>query len=435
MLKKKWILFSTLAVGALLAVVALLPTMLLRTSFGDRLVNALLAREGVEFNVRDIHIGWLTPFRMNGASIGPIGKPRLLEIDEVRSDRTLLSALLHGVDVGRLEVTRPRIYIHLDGDTSNLQFPASSVSVPDATKPSRTENARSLTIRVSDAELWLKTETMAEETLVCSGVALTGTMSQGPDTTWLQLDPGTYLERTPVTPQLCHGLLKYVVPVLAEATWTKGELSLTVERCTIDLEQPHESQVVGSLHIHGVEAGINEAWIAAAAAGITQRLGTNGFGTLHLADDAKVSFEVMDGMVQHRGLEFGLPRVSSDLVVRTSGAVGFDERLDVGIHIPMPLHLLSSGPVADALRNQTIELRATGTLAAPQVDLANDDFLADLLTTIGGRLAEEERPLRSVVDGIREALGGGAEQRPLMDRMRRRLDQRRNRQRNSRLTP
>ena len=138
-------------------------------------------------------------------------------------------------------------------------------------------------------------------------------------------------------------------------------------------------------------------------------LGHDQFQSIHLAEDSVVHFQVRDRLVWHEGVEIGLPRVSDELVVRTSGFVSFQEELDLTIDCPMPLNLIASGPISRALAEKTLALKAVGTLKQPQITVGEDDFVETLVGSIASELAEEERPLQSLFQGIREAVRGNLE--------------------------
>ena len=66
-----------------------------------------------------------------------------------------------------------------------------------------------------------------------------------------------------------------------------------------------------------------------------------------------------------------------------------------------------------------------------EVELADDSFLADVLSTVGARLAEEEQPVRSLLKGLQNSLNGERAtsddeelSTPVLDRMRERRQNR-----------
>lgn len=432
-----------------------LPSMLMHGSFRKRVIGGVLAREGIDFRVEEVRAGWFRPVRVEALSIGPVGKPSLLLVDEIRSDRTFLSAMWQGVDEGLLTVHRPQIHIWDDDSGSNLSFPQLEQRIEelakqqsqqddveledqpseldaDATQTVGTSASKSLRIEIAEAELWLKTKPMEREELVFQGLYFVGSVNKSATgQNLLVIEPRRMLDRSVVTTELCKGLLKYFVPVLADAAWVEGEFSLELDQSTIDLDQPENTRLSGRLFIHGVQAGVHNEIITAAADRLAGVFGGTGFDTIRFMDNAEISFEVRDGRVWHEGLEFGLPKVSPDLVVQTSGSVSFQDEVDITIDIPLPLHLLSDGPVADAIRDTSLQLAVTGTLKEPQVEMADQDFVTDLISTIGNRLSEEEQPLQSMLQGIRGAIRGNEEQpadaTPVLQRIRELREKRKSR--------
>ena len=419
-----------IAILGMAALIFFLPTILLHTPLRTWVVGGVLAREGIALEIGDMRAGWLTPLRMRDTKMGPIDRPHLIAIDEIRSDRTLLSALSEGVEVGELVVRRPQIHIWIDENGSNLEFPAIQERLSDRedptdamqlTEPNPRLDAKDVAITIEDAELWLKTKTMPSEANVFREFDITGQLQQDAQRRILTIDPGRLLDRAPISTELCDGLLKYFVPILAEATWVNGEISLDLSECEIDLDQPEDSRLTGALHIHGVQAGVKNAMMAAASERIAQLLGGKGTDTIHLADDAVVSFALRDGAVWHDGAEFGLPRVSPDFVVRTSGSVSFQDELDLKIEVPIAAHFLHDHPLAEAIQSKTLILNATGTFQKPKVSLNDESLFADLISLIGDlgtERLESGRLLGGVLGGEgprSEDFSGEAAQRPVRD--------------------
>ena len=409
-----------LGVLGLLAII-FLPTVLFSTPVKNWILQDVLREQGIAADIEKVTVGWLSPTKIKQVSIGPVEKRRLLQAEEISVNRTLLQAIFSGADLGELTIRRPQVHIWIDDSTSNLKFEQleenlenlqidlESDSDDETTNPTETSNpeadddSRKFAINVQDAELYVKTPAMTEETNVITDLDIRCTILKEPARRTLLVDPGPIIKRASITPELCEAGLKFVLPVLANATWTKGEFSLDLDACIVDLDEPTRSLISGRLTIHGIEAGIRNQLADGIADELAKFMGRDGFDAVHLADDSVVQFQVVDGMVWHEGVEVGLPRVSQDLVVKTSGSVSFDEQLDLTIDCPMPLHLVAKGPLSRALRDQSLSLRATGPVQKPNVKL-DDDFLPDLISSIGGELAEEERPLQSLLQGFRDVV-------------------------------
>ncbi len=416
-MKRKIVIASVLGLLLLGTVVALLPSVFMQSSVRRWIIADLLKQQGIDAEIESVSLGWFKPVRVEGVSIGPVGEPTLLKASGISSDRTLWKAITEGVELGRLSIDAPEIHVWLREGSSNLQFPKLETALEEApSEPASTSNSdsteKTLRIKVNKASLFVKTPTMTEETAVFRDVDLDAAILQNNEGRSLLIEPGRILDHAQISPELCEGGLKYVVPMLAEATWTRGEFSIDLDACVIDLDNPDQSLVSGTLHVHGVEAGIRNQLLAVATKSIVGAMGRDNLDSIHLADDSEIHFQIRDGMVWHDGVEFGLPRVSEDLVVRTSGSVAFDERMDLDIDIPMPLHLVADGPLAQALTDKSLTLKAKGTLSNPEVDVNDGDLVGRLVQELGQQFADGERPVAGILKGIREVIGGGRQDGP-----------------------
>lgn len=395
-------------IGVILFVLSI-PTLFMQTTVRGWIVDQWLAQRGIAASIESLSLGWFRPVQANGVSFGPVGKPALVVADEVTSDRTLFKALVEGVRVGELTMESPRIHIWIDQAGSNLQFPdaRAPAHVELDAEPGPTKEER-IAIDVHDAELWIKTPTLAEESNVFRGVDALARLQRGEEGRLLIVEPSRVLDHVQISPELCRGGLKYILPVLAEATWTKGELSVELDACVIDLDHPTNSLVSGRLVVHNVQAGIKNEVLGAVGERFAGLWGQGELQSIHLVEESVVTFQVRDGLVWHEGAEFGLPRLSEELVVRTSGSVAFDESLNLTAGVPMPLHLIAGGAIAQALTKKEMTLQISGTLSNPKVKLNENDFVSGLISNVGNRLAEEERPLESVIEGFRDVMRGGS---------------------------
>ena len=421
MKRKAIVAVALLLVVALLVV--LLPSLILQAPARRWIMRDLLAQHGVDADIRHISLGWFKPLRVEGVKLGPVDKPTLVRAERIESDRTLWSAITEGVELGRLSIDRPEIHLWMEKDSSNLEFPkleealaredpanggekqtAGPNEAPTPTEAALPAERTRLTVDVRDASLFVKTPTMTEEVNVFSGLDLAAELNQDESGRTVLVPPGRILDHGKISPELCEGGLKYIVPILAEATWTKGEFSIDLDACIIDLDNPEESLVSGTLHVHSIEAGIRNDLLAAAGKRVATLLGKD-VEAIHLADESKISFHVRDGLVWHDGVEFGLPRVSPDLVVRSAGSVSFDEQIDLTVEIPTPLHLIADGAFAKALMGRSLVLKSTGTLEKPEVAVDSDAFVGELLNGLSDQMENGERPLQDLANGIRGAIG------------------------------
>ncbi len=357
----------------------------------QRWIVGALASERVQAKIGLAHVGWFTPTRLMRITLGPIGKQRLLDVDMVRSDQSLWTTVWNGFDIDHLDVIRPQIHIWIDADGSkNYKFPG---RIPRDIDPNAA--TRTLPLIFEDAELWLKARRMTGEKLMFRGRDLKGALHTGPEGRKLVFDACRLYDHVKVSPQICADGLKYIVPILSAATWTKGEFSLDIDSCAIYFDAPRRTVVTGKLYIHGIEAGFKNDLIATVRKQLAMILGTNEFESIRLAKNSVVRFQVRNGLVWHEGLEIGLPEISPALLFRSRGSVSFNEELNLTISVPKPLYLISNGPIVHALSAKPLTLYAHGTISDPKWRLVNHNSAANVMSTL-----RREKPILSFIDGL-----------------------------------
>jgi hypothetical protein len=217
----------------------------------------------------------------------------------------------------------------------------------------------------------------------------------------VRLPGGQLLEGVRISPEMCAQWLKFVAPLVAEATRAEGTLSLELAGGELPLEAPWEGQLAGTLHVHAAQIGpgpLAQQYLAVAR----QLLALTGqqpgrsleeqfAGRAWLVLPAQqVPFALQQGSVVHRGLMLQV----GDLTVVTQGRVHVaTQQLDLAASFALPESWFRQvqGPLA-ALRGQTITLPISGTLSRPRVEMQS-------LQGLGKQLAA------GVVEGLlRDAL-------------------------------
>jgi hypothetical protein len=125
------------------------------------------------------------------------------------------------------------------------------------------------------------------------------------------------------------------------------------------LEHPEQGELGGRLALHDVEVGPGSF-----VQSLAEMLHVP--PNIALARESLVRFELIDGRIHHRDLEFSLPGAK----IRTSGSVGFDRTLDLlaEVHVQLPEKLTSQSELARSLSGKTLRVPITGTLAKPRLE-------------------------------------------------------------------
>lgn len=196
----------------------------------------------------------------------------------------------------------------------------------------------------------------------------------------LSLRPGPLLTDVAMSPEVNERVLKFIAPVLADATRIDGRYSLTLSALAVPLAKhdprrgPPPGRAAGLLNIHQVRVRPGPAvaeWVA-----MVQRLeglardGVSSISqpsdsVLVAIDDANVNFRLVEGRVYHNGLVFYVDNAR----VESSGSVGVDETLDLVLAVPIQEKWIQERPdFLGRLRGQVLRLPIRGTFSKPKID-------------------------------------------------------------------
>lgn len=225
---------------------------------------------------------------------------------------------------------------------------------------------------------------------------------------WMTLQPQTVADRIRITPVMTSGWMKYIAPLLADATSAESTFSITLARAQIPLMQPMESQIEGQFVIHGgtVGPGPMATQFIDLASQIKRMLGlgdariTDSTGTWVQLAPQQVAFQITENRVYHEGLEIRVDGVP----VRTRGSVGLlDDSISVMAEVPIMDDWIAGTPALAGLRGQVISIPIGGTTSRPQLD---QRALAGISTQLARSAATGY--IQSQLGGrLQDALGGG----------------------------
>jgi hypothetical protein len=175
-----------------------------------------------------------------------------------------------------------------------------------------------------------------------------------------------------LTPELCGQGLRFVTPLLADATVAEGRFSVTLDGGRVPLSDPAGADVGGRMVMQGQ---IKPGPIAAEFVGIIKELVTilkrgtlpnlrSLDGSLVSVDSSNVEFRMVNRRVYHRGLTI----VVGTTPVTTEGSVGLDETLSMTAEVPINARLLGADLSLGALEGKKLKIPIAGTLSHPKLD-------------------------------------------------------------------
>ena len=190
----------------------------------------------------------------------------------------------------------------------------------------------------------------------------------------LVVDQGRLIESIRITPEMCDTWLKYVAPLLADATRIDGSLSVDLTHAHVPLNAPATGDIAGTVLVHSAQ--VRPGPVAAPFVSIADQLrsllrkqplaalnDSTHTSALMTIQDGQVPFRMVQGRVYHENFQVAI----GDVIIRTRGSVGQDQTLDMVADIPIQEKWLD-GDVAQAMRGQTLQVPIRGTLQQPDVD-------------------------------------------------------------------
>jgi hypothetical protein len=192
----------------------------------------------------------------------------------------------------------------------------------------------------------------------------------------LVVEPGPVVDDLQFTPEMCHTWLKFVSPLLADATSIDGRFSVVAESGRFPLHDLAAGEFRGTLAAHSAQVGPGP--LARQAIAIGRQVELLLKGELPLPFDTRrgrdrhwmvmnpqdIRFEFRDGRVHHERIEYQV----GDVVVTTTGSVGIDESLDLTVEVPLLDKWLDSRRALAALKGEVIRIPVTGTFQHPAID-------------------------------------------------------------------
>ena len=197
------------------------------------------------------------------------------------------------------------------------------------------------------------------------------------------------IDRVQMSPELCNAWLKFVAPLLADATQIDGQFSLDVAGGALPLSAPTTGELGATLGVHHARVRPGGAALQVLAlfdqiqSVITRKPAGNGPRDhiwMQMPEQAIV-FKLAGGRVHHTDVTF----LIGDALVRSSGSVGIDETVDLVLQIPIRDEWTRDQKLLAGLTGKSLKIPVRGTLTRPQFD---SRVLTELATQIGGTALE-----------------------------------------------
>ena len=182
---------------------------------------------------------------------------------------------------------------------------------------------------------------------------------------------GKLLDNWTISAEDSRSWLKYVAPLVADATSAQGQLSVTSDGIDVPLLDPLKMTARGEINIG--QLAIGPGPLAQQILPMVDQLrmlikpGSSSLqdkSTWIRIKPQNVPYRVQDGRVYHEGMELNY----KDIPIRTKGYVGFDQTISLIADLPILDAWLDDQPLLSGLKGQSIQIPISGTLTKPQLD-------------------------------------------------------------------
>ena len=353
--RRRWIR-RLIFVAALLFLLPLLAPYLAATDLArDRVLNAAIADSSLRIESQSASFGWLSPAAVHGVTIHSPDNRLLVEVDQLRSDRSWWRLWLSPDRLGHIDLIAPRAEIKLDWQDFEGY---SAGSVPR------------FTAAIDDASLRVKLKRMEEPVIDLNSFDLALRVEETDTGDYLVVDDAVVFNNRQINSETCSELLQLIDPTLGDVVQAEGEFTLQLDRLKLPLnvdvtQQQRCFSLAGRLELHRVTTEATTPLLRGVVRVAADMHDYPPSEIVRVVNQSAVEFEIREGRLYHEGLQFGLPDIDPELIVKSQGSVGLDETLDV--HVTIPKLFLNERSDAESNSVDVAQLHITGTIAEPMV--------------------------------------------------------------------
>jgi hypothetical protein len=371
---RKWLRRALVALSVLVLAVASLPYVAAWRPVRDWIFARAFKDLDGEVRVADARFGWFAPVGLSEFEIRSRDGRVVVHVPEIVGARPVWQVFRHPGDLDQITIRQPELNVLLTPQGSNLaqlrRPGASEAAAPPATTSGWWRRLGGA-VQISDGRVSVQSEHSPQPWSIEKlnlGIKLEPAADAPVGSPVLVIRDGTILDHAAVTPAMCEDVLKYVAPILAEATQVEGQVSLTIGEGRFPLDAPKEGSIAGLLSVDQVAVSPGRL-----GKQLAELLKVS--PSIELIRQSEIAFEMRDGRVRHENLTFAL----GGMEVSTTGSVGFDHTLDLVAQVKFPAGFLGEGPVLRAFSEKPFRVPVGGTLEKPELrgeELASALFAA-----------------------------------------------------------
>ncbi len=186
----------------------------------------------------------------------------------------------------------------------------------------------------------------------------------------LVMQPTRVIDNVALSEATARHWLKFVAPLVADATSAQGNVTLDMQSVQMPLFEPASLDADGQIELENVVIGAGP--LAEQLLGTVQQVRAilkpesreRDYRTWLKLDRQSIPFQIRDQFVYHQNVRIQV----GDVMVVTQGAVGFDQSLNMMAEIPIADDWIEGKPFLSGLRGQSLKVPIGGSVTQPQLD-------------------------------------------------------------------
>ena len=187
----------------------------------------------------------------------------------------------------------------------------------------------------------------------------------------IMLDESRLLDGVALTPDTVRTFMKYVAPLVADATAAQGTFTVDSQGIKVPAFDPMNLTARGTVTMQDVVIGAGPT--AEQLLGVVKQLkailkpgdeSNRDLNTWIKLDEQQVPIAVENQRVFHDGIKFS----HDEIQIRTKGSVGFDQTLNMVADIPIVDDWIAGKSYLASLQGKSISIPITGTVRKPILD-------------------------------------------------------------------
>ncbi len=184
------------------------------------------------------------------------------------------------------------------------------------------------------------------------------------------MQPTRVIDNVALTEDTARQWLKYVAPLVADATSAQGNVTVDLESLQMPMLDPVSIEARGRIQVANVVVGAGPLadQLISTAQQIRSMLKPNAsekdLKTWLQLSQQTIPFTIKDQVVYHENVTIQ----TKEVTIITSGAVGFDQRLQMVAEIPIADDWIDGQPYLAGLKGQRLRIPIGGTVSKPELD-------------------------------------------------------------------